>query len=250
MNGAESYSILAVDDNELNLGLFRLFLKQLGHTAIAVNNPEEAIRLSAEQHFNLIFTDIQMPGMSGIEASEKFRQNGFTGPILAITAHLSAEEREQITSSSISDVLIKPVSKSELERVLNRWLGNENLKVESTQATYTVSEAKVYDLELALSRSNGSVEIAEEMFTLLLEHLREIQTQLDTELDAQAFRALLHKLMGGLKFTGASQLEQRVAKIQRGASEESIISDHISLVSEGVQAVLSWAEQHPAPFKN
>ena len=254
---AESFSILAVDDNELNLGLFKLFLRQLGHTVTAVNNPEEAIKLVSDRSdtFDLIFTDIQMPGMTGIEASDKFRSSGFTGPIIAITAHLSAVEQQRIFDSTISDVLIKPVTKPELIRVLTNWLGSqgqETLKVESTQATYHAEahySEQTYDIKLALTRSNESTSIAQEMLSLLHEHLKEVQAQITGETNQTEFRDLLHKLMGGVRFTGAARLESKIDMMQSNVDR----LDHVSattLIQQEVQAVLTWIEENPAPFED
>ncbi len=252
-----SFSILAVDDNELNLSLFKLFLSQLGHNVRAVNDPFEALNLATQETFDLIFTDFQMPGITGIEAASKFRENGFGGPIIAITAHLSESERNSILASKLDDVLIKPVTKPELIRILNQYMGSDMdheseaaKEIRTDHPQYVVSNPvlssnrKLYDIELALGRANGSATLATELLELLLENLRESLTELANKNTTDEVRTVLHKISGGLHFTGAANLESYLQKL---LSQSDALSEKEEVQRE-VENLIEWIEQNPNPF--
>lgn len=253
------YRILAVDDNELNLGLFRLFLSQLGHIVTSANNPIDAIEIAQNKNFDLIFTDIQMPELNGMEAAARFRQNGYSGPIIAITAHLSDVEQSNIAQSDIDDVLIKPVSKTELVRILNQWLApvteNPDLasvyEVRTKVPEYPVqnpSTGEVYNLPMALSRANGSKELANDLFHLLIENVIESKLAMEQPLEVSQLRAILHKLSGGIKFSGALRLETELEEFHDRLHQQPDAVPNKQPFLNCMNELIEWAETTPKPF--
>lgn len=256
------YRVLAVDDNDLNLSLFRLFLTQLGHEVSAVNNPFDAIELARTEPFDIIFTDIQMPGMTGLEASTQLRQNGFRGPIIAITAHLSKDEETNILESGINGVLIKPVTKADLVKTLEASLEEsrreESLEVRSGQAEYEVelpSQAidaidavvptAIFDVDLALARANGSSSLAIEMLDLLLTSFAEVRAVLNEQPDNETLSRTLHKFAGGVRFSGAACLEAELERTRQQLDDN--VADTDSLLAH-MQTLEDWREANPHPF--
>jgi two-component system sensor histidine kinase BarA len=254
----QAYQLLAVDDNELNLGLFRLLLTQQGHHVTSVNNPFDAIELVKQQAFDLVFTDIQMPGMTGIEASTKMRENGFTGPIIAITAHLSNIEELEIESSDVNDVLFKPVTKSDLDRVIQQWLEggtpqhldakHQMLLDAQSKAGTPLAAAKLYDLDIALARANDSPELATEMLHLLIESLVDTMGELSGLDNPEALAQQLHKLAGGVRFTGATLLEVELEQLRQLVQQVAYNETHIEAFKKSIQDLTEWALEHPTPF--
>ncbi len=256
MVNSKVYRLLAVDDNDLNLGLFRLFLSQLGHDVIAVNNPFDAIELARQSSFDLIFTDIQMPGMTGIEASEQFRANGFTGPIIAITAHLSEQEEQKILDSALNGVLIKPVTKQDLTRILAQCFpenAGEPLEVRLEPAAYSVANAVasrptgVYDLDLALARSNGSEQLASDLLAALTDSLQEAAEALCQQQDFSSISQTLHKLSGGVRLTGAAELEAELEYARQQI--ESNTFDQQPVLAK-IHELITWIAENPTPFNS
>lgn len=252
------YRLLAVDDNDLNLGLFRLFLSQLGHDVTAVNNPFDAIELAKQSNFDLIFTDIQMPGMTGIEASQHFRANGFTGPIIAITAHLSAQEETKILESALNGVLIKPVTKQDLTRILGQCFpegDNAPLEIRVEPAPYAVTNSVatrptgVYDLDLALARSNDSKELAGDLLAALSDSLEEAAAALSGQPDLALVSQTLHKLSGGVRLTGAAELEAELEDARQQIEANSFEKDSIlKNVLNKIHELRVWMTDNPQPF--
>ena len=113
--------ILLADDLEDNRMLIRVYLAKSGAEVMMVNNGREAVQAAQEKNPDVILMDIQMPVMDGHEAIRQLRSIGFSKPIIALTAHAMAEERDRSFESGCTDYLTKPVSKELLLDVLSRY---------------------------------------------------------------------------------------------------------------------------------
>lgn len=116
--------ILVVEDNATNRRLVRLFLKKLGHETEEAETGFEGVDKAAGTDYDVIFMDLEMPGMDGYEATRLIRQgrNG-SGPfIVALTAHALAEHRERSLRSGMNAYLSKPVKLADLKGVLRQAL--------------------------------------------------------------------------------------------------------------------------------
>lgn len=112
--------ILVVEDNPTNRRLVRLFLKKLGHEADEAANGFDGVEMVAAKSYDVIFMDLEMPGMDGYEATRLIReaQNGSSPFIVALTAHALPEHRERSLRAGMDSYLSKPVKLSDLKGVL------------------------------------------------------------------------------------------------------------------------------------
>jgi len=115
--------ILIVEDDSLLHTVFKSFLQELNYNHIDIAaTGEQALSLCSKNQYALIFLDIGLPGINGIEVCKKIRQqkkNIYT-PIVAITAYGSAEQ--ECHTAGFNDFAIKPVLFEKMESLLNRWL--------------------------------------------------------------------------------------------------------------------------------
>ena len=104
--------ILIVEDNEKNLKLVRDVLQVKGYATLEAGTGEDAIRLARERKPDLILMDIQLPGMSGIEALEILRADPATAalPVIAVTASDMQHDRKQITAAGFDAYVGKPIN--------------------------------------------------------------------------------------------------------------------------------------------
>jgi len=117
-------SILVAEDNEINALLMRSLLSRLGHNAVITTNGEEALESwlsakSAGSPYDLVFMDIQMPQLNGIETTKRIRmleagQPGRQTPILALTANTLVEDRYACFEAGMDGFLIKPLDRDKL----------------------------------------------------------------------------------------------------------------------------------------
>lgn len=117
-------SILVAEDNEINKKLIQKLFHKNGYEIIIASNGIEAVKLSAEYDFDIIFMDIQMPEMDGIEATKLILANPEKHPpyIVALTANAMSGDREKYISIGMDDYLSKPILEADLITTLNTYI--------------------------------------------------------------------------------------------------------------------------------
>jgi CheY-like chemotaxis protein len=115
--------ILLVEDNIINQKIAEKMLERIGYKSIIANNGLEAIDIVTEhkEQFDIILMDVQMPVMSGLEATKALRENGITLPIIAMTANVLKGDKEICFEAGMNDYIGKPVKIDELEKILQKW---------------------------------------------------------------------------------------------------------------------------------
>ena len=143
LQSMDKTTILWADDEIDLLKPHILFLQQKGYDVITANSGSDAIDLVREQHFDIVFLDEQMPGVSGIEALEVIKREFPSLPVVMITK--SEEERimEDAIGSNIADYLIKPVNPNQILLSLKRNLENKKLRDEKSTMSYQQEFRKI-----------------------------------------------------------------------------------------------------------
>ena len=104
-------SVLLAEDNLVNQKVFQAMLHRLGCEVTLAKDGQEAVDCAlGEASFDLILMDCQMPGMSGLEASRILRAADYTGPIVALTANVTHQDRQACTDAGMDGFLPKPLS--------------------------------------------------------------------------------------------------------------------------------------------
>jgi len=116
--------LLIVEDNEVNLKVAEKMLARIhpDREVVAVMSGEAALEAVAREDYDLVLMDCQMPGMDGFETSEKLREKGFTGAIVACTANTTDQVEERCLASGMNDYMAKPISLEGLRLMTGRWL--------------------------------------------------------------------------------------------------------------------------------
>jgi two-component system cell cycle response regulator DivK len=104
--------ILIVEDNEKNLKLVRDVLQVKGYSTLEAGTAEDGLKIARERKPDLILMDIQLPGMSGIQALKVLRAEPATAsiPVVAITASVMQQDRQHIMSSGFNGFIEKPIN--------------------------------------------------------------------------------------------------------------------------------------------
>ena len=108
--------ILVVEDNELNMKLFRDVLVATGYRTLEATTGGEAVELATEHEPDLVLMDIQLPDLGGVQALGRLRANERTAsiPVLALTAQAMDGDRERFLAAGFDGYLSKPVNVREL----------------------------------------------------------------------------------------------------------------------------------------
>jgi PAS domain S-box-containing protein len=118
--------ILLLEDNDLNQIVVKAMLEDLDCTLDIVDNGKAALKLFEKQQYDLIFSDISLPDMSGIDVIQAMRKQkkhiNSKKPIIAVTAHVLEEDINNCLNSGADDVLTKPIIQPKLKTILRRWI--------------------------------------------------------------------------------------------------------------------------------
>lgn len=122
-------TILIVEDNDLNLKLFRDLLTAHGYETIETKEGMEAIRLTRERHPDLILMDIQLPEISGLDVTRRLKADAQISaiPIIAVTAFAMKDDEEKILSAGCEAYISKPISIIPFLNTVRRFLGEEEM---------------------------------------------------------------------------------------------------------------------------
>jgi CheY-like chemotaxis protein len=128
-NNSCSLRILLAEDNLSNQKFTLKMLKKLGYRADAVVNGQEVLESLERQPYDLIFMDVKMPVMDGLEATRKIRERWpENGPkIIAITAYALHGDREKCLATGMDGYISKPVRKEDLAKMLEKYKANWSL---------------------------------------------------------------------------------------------------------------------------
>lgn len=115
--------VLLTEDNLDNQRLVSILLKRMGIDYDVANNGQEAIAMTENNKYDAILMDVQMPVMDGLTATRLLRQQGYAGPIIALTANAMKQEKQDCIEAGCDDVCTKPIDHAAFGRVLSKYLG-------------------------------------------------------------------------------------------------------------------------------
>jgi CheY-like chemotaxis protein len=125
-----SARILLAEDNPVNQRLAKIMLAKAGYQVEVATNGHEAVEIFSKDPdaFDLIFMDIQMPEMDGMEATGAIRGQGFDKiPIIAMTAHAMKGDRERCLDGGMNDYVTKPVKREVVLKMVHKWVFSRKL---------------------------------------------------------------------------------------------------------------------------
>ena len=128
--------LLWVDDEIELLKAHIIFLEKKGYEVITVSNGSDALDQCAQQTFDLILLDEQMPGLSGLETLQKMKEIQPATPIVMVTKSEEENIMNQAIGSKIADYLIKPVNPNQILLTLKKNIHRKEIETEVTQTGY------------------------------------------------------------------------------------------------------------------
>ena len=214
--------ILCVDDNEANLKLIDELLSEYNVDRVLAVNGKKAVEAFEKDNFDLIFMDVQMPEMDGVEATRhirKIKSKKNRTPIVALTAHAMKGEKEKLLNSGMDDYLTKPISQEQLETTIKKWtrkqlilakpITKESTQVENNNNKY--NDDSIISWQQSLKAANNKVDLAKDMLTMLVASFDDAKLKIETAFADKKQDELLqqvHKLHGATAYCGVPQLKQ------------------------------------------
>ncbi|MEO2266974.1 two-component sensor histidine kinase BarA [Pseudoalteromonas sp. YIC-656] len=225
---------LVVDDNDANLKLICALLEDRVDNMDTAHNGAQAVEVCKSYQYDLIFMDIQMPIMDGITACKLIKESSINEetPIIAVTAHALAGEKEQLKEVGFASYLTKPLDEDMLGEVLMQHAASQKQWRERSNGKTTVIEppfeSSCLNWELALQRAGGKEELAHEMLNMLLLSIPETLSLVEEAMAANAQERLLsiiHKFHGACCYTGVPKLKKLAELIETAMKEHATINE-------------------------
>ncbi|MCL6271578.1 ATP-binding protein [Sansalvadorimonas sp. 2012CJ34-2] len=250
-----SLRVLAVDDNEPNLKLLATMLRDIGITVDTAFSGREALELIKQDEYSLVFMDIQMPEMDGLEVTRRIRKNEGKKqhlPIIALTAHALADEKQQLLAAGMDDYLTKPISDQQLRHVISIWSHSRPLppkKPAMVAQTPTAGGYGPVDKDEGVRLAGGREELADELLDMLLKDLEQNAQELQTLHHQQQYMHLLeavHKLHGAARYCGVPHLRKSCRELEvllkQAENLDSLEEAFDELLGE-INRLLVWQER-------
>ncbi len=199
--------ILVVEDNEINQQVAKETLEYEGFYVDIAENGKIACDMFVEGIYDLILMDLQMPVMSGYEASKFLRESGYTDiPIIALSADAMVGVKEKIIEAGMNDFVSKPINLEELFVVLTKWIKHEKrekfVQSESEVITKEVNISKIllgFDHKAAIKRLGNKEKVYFQILKKYTSNYKNFMNDLRTSLltnDKDNTKILIHTLKG------------------------------------------------------
>lgn len=237
-------TVMAVDDNPANLKLIGALLEDKVQHVELCDSGHQAVDRAKQMQFDLILMDIQMPDMDGIRACELIHQlpHQQQTPVIAVTAHAIAGQKEKLLSAGMNDYLAKPIEEEKLHNLLLRYKPGANVAARlmaPEPAEFIFNPNATLDWQLALRQAAGKPDLARDMLQMLIDFLPEVRNKIEEQLvgeNPNGLVDLVHKLHGSCGYSGVPRMKNLCQLIEQqlrsGVHEEELEPEFLELLDE------------------
>ena len=265
LQGLRGAHVLLVEDNPINQQVAREVLEQVGIQVTIANDGQEAVQAVALHPFQAVLMDVQMPNMDGYEATHLIRAKpeGKDLPIIAMTAHAMAGDREKCLTKGMNDHVPKPTEPVALYNVLLRWIkpvteddlqrvaeiqrvpgmGEGSGRMVATEDTLLANLPGI-NLTTGLRRMGGNHKLLRK---LLIEFGHDYQNgvvRIETSLaagDYEKVRRLVHTIKGAAGNLGAEILFKVAMELDEPLKQQRLTEDRMLAFRQALTTVLESA---------
>jgi PAS domain S-box-containing protein len=254
--------VLIAEDHPVNQELATRILEKRGHTCRVAQNGAEALAMLGQEKFDAVLMDVQMPVMNGLEAAEEIRVReksaGGHVPIIAMTAHAMAGDRERCLAAGMDGYLAKPIDSQQMIAVLEGSVdGSGGAAAEAAprpavapNATPTLDHAELRE------RTGGNAALMQRLARIFLQDapgkLREIERSIARK-DADALFRAAHALRGSaatLAARATAELAHQLEVLGRSGSTTGARALFTALKGEVSQATDALSTMILAPKRS
>jgi len=243
--------LLVVDDNEMNQSLMKHLLKSWDFDHDIAGNATDAIIMLKSNTYDMVLMDIQMPGMDGYEATQYIRsQLQLQVPIIAMTAHALAGEREKCLSYGMNEYLSKPIVEQQLYNFIIKFVKGGTKSVIKNAPDNFVTNNNFIDVTYLKDISKGNTvfekKATSQFLNLLPQSLEKLDVALATD-DLKTIRAVAHDLKTTVSVMGlTTKLESILETLEFSDDKAHITSAFCDLKDLCLKALLEAQQFHDA----
>jgi len=219
-----TFQVLLVEDNEINRKVALRMLANMGVGAHAATNGKKALAAVKQHHYDLVLMDCQMPVMDGYDATREIRALGGDAgalPIVAMTAHAMQGDREKCLEAGMDDYITKPISRTSLGKVLERWLTRKTVPLAPPQPPQEhktpAREPSVWNRESLLEELDNHQDFLRELAASLLKEISQALQNLTSALEKKDWngaRDAAHHIKGSTGNMRAEALSEAASDFE------------------------------------
>jgi len=219
--------ILVVDDDELNRRMMQILLTREGHHVDLASNGMDALDAVKYQKFDIVFMDLQMPTMDGIEASRRIRQwenGGMHTFIVALTASYLPEHGQLLFEAGIDNYIAKPFEVEHIKRILY-LISNPVQRLPIISSSIKVEQAgenEVLNIQKGMERVGGDIDNYRELLNDFVQELSkrvEVIERYLLERNMDALSREAHNLKGVSSNLAAMELAECASQLDKHSNE-------------------------------
>jgi len=267
VTGLRDARVLLVEDNDINQQVARELLQHAGVRVDVADNGQAALDQLQREVYDLVFMDMQMPEMDGVEATRSLRRDERFArlPIIAMTANAMEHDREACMEAGMNDFLVKPVRPQELYAALQRWIpARKEVPPAVRHPGFDLPE-NIPGMNTAQGLENmaGKRGLYLAILRRFVNSQRDAGQQIRRKLgasDRPGAHRLAHNLKGMAGSIGATQVQQQAQALQQAIHDhEPLESLQMRLVQlempldsliEALEAQLGPADGPPAGYRD
>lgn len=228
--------VLIVDDNPTNTAVAKGLLEQYKMKIDTADNGEAAIEMVQKKKYDMIFMDNMMPGLSGIETTQRIR--GLIGkqyerlPIIALTATISRTAKEEFLSKGFNGYLSKPMDLNKLDAILHKYLENKMIKLSNINPSEIPDKVKVepdfpIDVNAGIQQLGGNKASYIEILRVFTKDLKNKRPELQKYIndgDWDLFTINVHAIKSSAANVRADKLSKIAKQMEQYGKDRDIIS--------------------------
>jgi signal transduction histidine kinase/CheY-like chemotaxis protein len=230
------WRILLAEDHPVNQRLVVGLLEKRGHLVKVATNGREAVDLFAQERFDIVLMDVQMPEMNGFEATREIRECeaalNIRTPIIAMTAYAMTGDRERCLAAGMDAYLSKPIRVDEVLSTIENLIS----KSDSNGVNITgIEEPQVgndVDFSTLLARADGDAALVGELIEIFIEewpHLLAAIREAIEQNDKAALERAAHTTQGAISYFSSGSASQAVSRLQQMGVEGDLGEAHGAL---------------------
>lgn len=251
---SNSYQVLLVEDDNLAQTVAKQKLSAQGCNIEVASTGNEALKLAKNKRYDLIFMDIGLPDISGIEVTRKIRGKkehiNYHTPIIALTAHLDEKDVALHNEAGINSVLVKPLMKETAKQIIDSLAqGTMPAHPNCSQTVTSLTDNKVIDLQQSI-KYMGNETTAREMLTILVDSLLPTEMQKINSCyknnDLGNMLKAVHKLHGGVSYCGVPKLKKAVKQLEEALklNQDSKLQELYNILINEIDTVIEVYKEY------
>jgi len=253
--------VLLAEDNEINQEVARGILNMVNLVVDVANNGQEAVDALKAKTYDAVLMDVQMPVLDGYAATQAIRESGADYkaiPIIAMTAHAMAGDREKSLEAGMTDYVTKPIDPDQLYNTLIKWIEPADRVVpepptrdaapgEAKPESQPIADLPGIKLKEGLTRIGGNMALYRKILTRFLDDYPQTRSEIEAAIegnDQELAQRLAHTIKGVAGNIGATELQASAADVEKTIKqgEHEKLDGLLDTFDETLKTVLNSVE--------